>query len=196
MRMKLSKLARPVTLPLLVMAAGCASPYYTDRGALLGGAGGAGVGALVGSASGHAGTGALIGAGVGALSGGLVGNGLDQIEARNRAQIAAQMGRQLPPGGVQVNDVIAMSQSRVDEELIVNHVRSNGMAHPLQAGELIALEQQGVSKNVILAMQSAPPRVAAPPAAVVAPGPVYYYPPPPPMPYYPAPSVGFAVGGR
>ncbi|MBS0210746.1 MAG: hypothetical protein JSS27_17530 [Planctomycetes bacterium] len=173
------------TLLLLALAAGgCVSPYYQDKGALYGGLGGAGVGALVGGATRHPLAGALIGAGVGAAGGSLVGNGLDQIEAKNRAQIAAQMGRQIQPGGVQVNDVVAMTRSGVDEELIVNHVRANGMIQPLQAGELIALQQQGVSKNVIATMQSSPPRGVQPVATGAAPlmmaqPPMYYYPPPP-----------------
>ncbi|HEX4128710.1 MAG TPA: hypothetical protein VHZ24_01620 [Pirellulales bacterium] len=172
--------------------AGCQSPYYADKGAAVGGLGGAGVGALAGAASGHPVAGALIGAGAGAVGGGLVGAGMDQIEARNRAQIAAQMGRQLSPGGVQVNDVLAMSRSGVDEELIVNHVRANGMAQPLQAGDIIVLQQNCVSKNVITAMQSSPPHMTAAPALVA---PAYYYPPPPAY-YYPppVPAVGFAVG--
>jgi hypothetical protein len=167
-----------------LFAAGCASPYYTDRGAALGGVGGAGVGALIGSASGHPGAGALIGAATGALGGAAVGAGLDGIEARNRAQIAAQMGQQLPPGGVNVPDVVAMSRSGVNEELIVNHIRANGMAHPVQAGELIQLQQEGVSPRVIATMQATPPQVAAVPGPAPIPAPVPYYYPPPPPPYW------------
>ncbi|HEX3870052.1 MAG TPA: glycine zipper domain-containing protein [Pirellulales bacterium] len=171
---------------LLLVVTGCQSPYYTDRGAAIGGLGGAGVGALVGSASGHPLTGALIGAGTGAVGGALVGNGLDQIEARNRAQIASQMGRQLPPGGTQINDVLAMTRSGVQEELVINHIRANGMARPLQAGDLIVLQQQGVSTNIISTMQTSPPRVSAGPPPMAAPPPGYYYGPPPPAYYYPA----------
>lgn len=175
----------------ICLAVGCQSPYYTDQGAAIGGVGGAGVGALVGSASGHPVAGALIGAGAGALGGAAIGNGMDQIEARNRAQIAAQLGRPLPPGGVSVNDVVAMSQSGVNEELIVNQIRTGGVSHPLQPAEIIALQQQGVSNRVIATMQTTPPPMPRP-VAVPAP-PVYYYPPPPPYwGYYPGPSVGVA----
>jgi hypothetical protein len=194
---RLGRLACWLGVCAVIVTAGCQSPYYADRGALAGGLGGAGAGALIGSASGHAGAGALIGAGVGAVSGALVGGGLDEIEAKNRAQIAAQMGRQLPPGGVQINDVLAMSNAGVQEELIVNHIRANGMMQPLQAGDLIALQQQSVSPAIVTAMQTSPPRMAAaPPMAVpVAPPPVYYYPPPPPV-YYRPPSVGFSYYSR
>ena len=173
---------------LLLAAAGCQSPFYADQGALAGGLTGAGVGALVGNASGNTLAGAAIGTGVGAVAGGLIGGGLDQVEAKNRAMIASQMGRQIPPGGVTVNDVVAMTRSGVDEELIVNHIRANGVGQPIQANELIALQQQGISKNVIGAMQASPPQgmmaQQGPPMGVPVgyPGP-YYYPPPPP-PYW------------
>src|SRR5690606_32666589 len=107
----------------------------------------------VGNAVGDTAAGALVGAGVGAVSGAAVGSSLDEIEARNRAQIAAQMGRQISPGAVTINDVIAMSQAGVQEDLIINHIRPNGVAHVLQTGDLIALQQQGVSPRVIQAMQ-------------------------------------------
>lgn len=168
-------------------APGCASPYYQDQGALFGGLTGAGLGALVGEATHHPLAGAAIGAGVGAVSGAVVGNGLDQIEARNRAQIAARLGRPVNPGAVQRDDVIAMTRAGVPEDVIINHIRYNGMAAPLQAGDLIVLQQQGISPRVVQVMQ-APPAPAAQPV-VVQPAPVVYgaYPPPyygPPYPYY------------
>lgn len=171
-------------LLLLLFAAGCRSPYYADQGALLGGLAGAGVGWAVGDAVGNEAAGALIGAGVGAVSGAAVGTGLDDIEARNRAQIAAQMGRQIPSGAVTMNDVIAMSQAGVNDDLIINHIRANGLAQPLQTGDLISLQQQAVSPRVIQAMQAPPSLPAGPPVVIheAAPPPViieeYYYPPP------------------
>jgi hypothetical protein len=191
----------------VIMAMGCASPYHADRGALFGGAAGAGVGALVGEAVGHPGVGALVGAGVGTLSGAAVGSSLDEMEAKNRAMIAAQMGRQIPRGAVTVNDTIEMTRQGLDEDLIVNHIRYNGVAQRPQSRDLIALQQSGVSKRVIEALQTAgpPPQpeggvpvAAAPPPMVVAPPPVwgpypyYYYPPPPPPP----PAWGFGVSFR
>jgi hypothetical protein len=184
--------ARPLFYPLaslsILLATGCASPYYADRGAGLGALGGAGVGAIAGAQSGHPLAGAAIGAGVGAITGGVIGSGMDEIEAKNRAAISAQMGRQIQPGGVGINDVLAMTKSGVDEELIVNHVRANGVAHPLQSGELIALQQEGVSKRVIATMQSAPMPGAVPVGAVqpvpVAPVPMVAYPYPPPPVYW------------
>jgi len=193
----------------LTAAGGCNSPFYADRGALVGGLTGTGVGAAVGAATGHPAAGALLGAGVGTLTGAAVGSGLDGIEARNRAQIAAQLGRQVPPGNVTLPDVIAMTKAGVNEELIVNHIRSNGLAHPLQSGDLITLQNSGVSTRVIGALQAAPqpgaPAIGGAGPAMAVPGYYPYYPPyPPPYwgppgPYYygygwrPRPAVGWGV---
>ena len=166
---------------------GCQSPYYADRGALAGGLTGAGVGALIGDAVGETAGGAAIGAGIGALTGGAIGGALDDIEARNRAEIASQLGRPVAQGQATVGEVVAMSRAGVDPRLIVNYVNNSGMAQVVTAQDVIYLTQQGVSPDVIQSMQT--PRVAHAPPAVIAPppGPViieeYHY----GRPYYPPP---------
>jgi hypothetical protein len=158
-----SQLILSLGLSILVLAlSGCMSPYHSDRGAVTGGLLGAGTGAIIGSATGHPGAGAAIGAGVGALTGAAIGNAQDEMEAKNRAMIAQQFGRQVAAGAVTVNDVIAMSKSGVNEELIANHVRANCMAAPLQSADLIRLQQEGVSPRVIAQMQASPPRPVQP----------------------------------
>jgi hypothetical protein len=149
-------------LAALSLASGCASPTHTDQGALFGGLLGAGTGAVIGHAAGNTAAGAAIGAGVGALSGAAIGAGQDQIEAKNRAAIEQQVGRQMA-GAVHIDDVIAMTRAGVQPELIMNHVRAHGMAAPLQASDLIMLQQQGVDGRVIATMQATPvPCVAQP----------------------------------
>ncbi len=178
-----------VGLTLAVVAlAGCASDTHTGEGAVLGGLLGGGAGALIGSATGHAGAGAAIGAGVGALTGAAIGHSQDETEARNRALIAQQLGRQVSAGAVTPNDVIAMTRAGVNEELILNHIRAHGMAAPLQPQDLIALQQQGITPRVIATMQACPPQAPqpvvveqpAPPPVVVGVdpywGPRYYHP--------------------
>jgi hypothetical protein len=163
---------------LALTAAGCRSPYHADRGALFGGLTGAGVGALVGNATGHTGAGAAIGAGVGALTGSAVGGALDDIEARNRAEIEARLGRPPAPGAVSMEDVIAMTQAGVSEEVIATHVRNHGITRPLQTSDLITLQNHHVSARVIRAMQEPPAQPvvvqSAPPPVVVH---EYYGPP-------------------
>jgi len=189
---------------VLVAQAGCRSPYYADRGAVAGGLTGAGVGALVGHAVGDTGAGAAIGAGVGALTGGAIGGALDDIEARNRAEIAAQMGRPVAQGAATIGEVVAMSQAGVDPRLIVNYVNNSGMAQPVNAQDVIYLHQQGVATDVIQTMQT--PRVAQAPVRVVSqPGPViieehhygqpYYFGPPRRFYYHhqSGPRVGWGV---
>jgi hypothetical protein len=156
---------------LCAAQAGCRSPYHADRGAVAGGLAGAGVGALVGNAVGNTGAGAAIGAGVGALTGGAIGGALDDIEARNRAEIAAHLGRPVAQGAATIGEVVAMSQAGVDSRLIENYVTNSGMAQPVNAQDVIYLHQQGVATSVIQAMQT--PRVAERPVQVVsAPAPV------------------------
>jgi hypothetical protein len=152
------------------LSTGCRSPYHSDQGALTGGLLGAGTGAIVGHALGNTGAGAAIGAGVGALSGAAIGNGMDEIEAKNRMMIAQQLGRQVAPGAVTSDDVVAMTKAGVNEQLIVTHVRTHGMAAPLQTGDLIRLQQEGVSAGVIAQMQASPPRPVQP-VVIQEPGP-------------------------
>ena len=151
-------------LAAVLTASGCQSDAsHTEKGALFGGLLGAGTGAAIGSATGHAGTGAAIGAGVGALSGAAIGSGQDEIEARNRAQIEAQLGRRVATGSVTIGEVVAMTQAHVNDDLIINHIHAHGMVAPPGSNDLIALQQNGVSPRVVQAMQESPP----PPQTVV-----------------------------
>jgi outer membrane lipoprotein SlyB len=188
---------RSLALALLVAAAGCRSPYYADRGALFGGLTGAGVGALVGDAAGNTGAGALIGTAVGALAGTAIGENIDADVARSKAEIEARLGRQMQ-GAVTPQDVVAMTQAGLSDDVIATHIRANGMAQPLAVNDLINLRNMGVRDGVINAMQQTPPRLAqaAQPVAVYP-----AYPPPPVVmaPYYPVwgpppPAAGFFYG--
>lgn len=200
-----------LALGLLVglVAAGCQSPRHSDRGALFGGLLGAGTGAVVGDALGNAGAGAAIGAGVGALTGAAIGQSMDEVEANNRAMIAAQLGREVRAGAVTFDDVMMMTQAGVDEELIVTHIRTNGVARVPGAQDLIHLQQQGVSTRVVRTMQEPPQprqtntvvvREPSPPPVIVeehyydSP---YRYPPHYRRPRYyhprPAPQVGWGI---
>ena len=192
-------------LVIVILVGGCASPYYADRGAGLGALAGAGAGAIIGDATGgNAASGALIGAGLGAVTGGVVGSGMDEMQARNRAEIAASMGRQVQAGAATIDEVVAMSRSGVDPMLIQNYVRSSGMSRPLAASDVIYLHNQGVSKDVIQIMQSPP----MPPPTFIAQGPPpviveeHYYGPPVCHPHFgyhrgyrhgPRTSFGFSV---
>jgi len=149
--------------------AGCQSPYRSDQGALLGGLTGAGVGAIIGDAVDEPLAGTAIGAGIGALTGSVIGQNLDDIEARNRAQIEARLGRAAPAGAVRVEDVVAMTQSGVDPDVIATHVRIHGPARQLQPADLIFLQNNGVDKVVVQMMQNPPAPPGVVPASAVQP---------------------------
>ncbi len=185
----------------LVALVGCRSPYYADKGAVFGGGAGALTGAIIGNQLGSTAGGAIIGAGVGALTGAAVGNAIDEVDARNQARIQQTIGRPLPPGGVSVDDLIMMTQAGVTEDVIATHIQYHGMARPLAAGDLIRLQQSGVSSRVIQAAQQ-PPMVAAPVAYAPPPPPPgiiveeIYYAPPPPCYYRPRPRSHVHIHGR
>ena len=64
-----------------------------SKGALAGGALGAGTGAIIGNQTGHPGAGVAIGAGIGAVTGGLIGNSMDSQDVE-RERIEEQQRRQ------------------------------------------------------------------------------------------------------
>ncbi len=168
-----------------VVAAGCRSPYYADRGALVGGLTGAGVGALIGEHNGNAGAGALIGTAVGTLAGAAIGDTIDAEVARNQALVEQRMGRRMA-AAVSLNDVVAMSQAGLSDDVISTHIRAYGVAQPPQSQDLIWLKNQGVSDAVIKTLQQTPP-----PQVITGPPPgrpviieEHYYGPPYPPPYY------------
>ena len=142
------------------IAGGCRSPYYGDRGALLGGLTGAAIGGAIGEDSGNALPGAIIGSAVGAVTGGAIGDGIDADMARSRAEVEARMGRQMS-GAVTADDVVAMTRAGLSEDVISTHIRANGVAHVPQVNDLIYLRNQGVGDYVIKTMQQAPPPGAA-----------------------------------
>lgn len=75
---------------------GCQTTAAQD-GAVLGGALGAGLGAIVGNQSGHAGEGALIGAAAGALSGAVIGDAVGKPAPRQEVVYRQVETRPLPP---------------------------------------------------------------------------------------------------
>jgi len=52
-----------------------------------------------------------------------------------------------------VADIVALTRADVDEELVIHHIRTHGLATSLQASDATYLQQQGVSRNVIEAMR-------------------------------------------
>jgi hypothetical protein len=193
---------RFLTIALILSAApfvtGCASTSKTAQGAGIGGAIGAGTGALIGKATnGKAGQGALVGGLIGAGVGGLIGNEKDMQEKREmedrvrHAEAQTAANTQLP-----IESVIQLAREGRSDDVIINQMRTTGATYQLTTEDVRMLSSNGVSDRVIMEMQNRRPDmyprrrlVAVPPpgAVYVAPAPVYVLPPPPP-------PVGFGVG--
>ena len=187
-----------VAAVLTCLSTGCRSASYGDKGAALGGLFGAGTGAAIGSNSGHPVEGALIGTAIGAITGGAIGDSVQADVDRNRAEVEARMGRQMA-AAVTPQDVVAMTQAGLSDDVIDTHIRDHGVAQPPQVNDLITLRNQGVSDNVLKALQTS----TGPQSMINAPGPSpvivqerVYAPPPYYGPYWgpPAPWFGYRYG--
>lgn len=147
-----SKLLTCVVLAL----SGCAQMNNTEKGAVIGGASGAGIGAIVGHQFGkQSGAGALIGGLVGTAGGALAGNAKDQRERADKyaAQAAYERGaRYAEQRAITNRDVIDMTQKGVNEQHILTMMRTRGSRFDTSPQAIIALQQQGVSDAVLQAM--------------------------------------------
>ena len=156
----------------------------TRNGAVLGGVGGAVIGGIIGHQNDETPEGALIGGAVGAVAGGLLGNAREKQLERDRYYQQQRWNQQQQwnhqqqcnnystyrnvPGrtagtrapGVTTGDVLTMTRSGVGESVIINHIYSTGIQRRIDTNEIIMLHQQGVTENVINAMQQAPIRSA------------------------------------
>lgn len=151
-----------------------------QKGAVLGGVGGAVLGGIIGHQNNETPEGALIGGAVGAVAGGLLGNARDkqleresyyqqqqwnqyhahQNQYRNYNSYRTIPGRTtvVPAQGVNIADILSMTRNGVGESVIVNHIYTTGVQRRIDTNEIIMLHQQGVTENIINAMQQAPLR--------------------------------------
>jgi hypothetical protein len=139
------------------------------------------IGGIVGHQNDETPEGIVIGGLVGAVAGGLMGKARDQQVNRERYyqnQIYQQQTQinQMSRPCVTVNDVITMSRNGLGEQVIINYLNANGVDRQLTVSEIISLHQQGVSENVIAAMQRAP--VGGPVARTAVASPTYVTPAP------------------
>jgi hypothetical protein len=180
--------ARISLVLLLIAGLGPAKAFCqgnTERGAVIGGLGGALAGAAIGKHNGETATGALIGGAVGLITGSAIGKAQDDAQARQQAYYQMQMQQQASRA-VSTQDVVLMTRNGVDPQIIITQIHRNGVTRRIEVSDVISLHQQGVSEAVITAMQNAPLATAAvpPPAYTrpvvvqehyyVSPAPVYY----------------------
>jgi uncharacterized protein YcfJ len=176
---------------------GCQHASNTAKGAGVGGALGAGTGALIGSASGNAGKGAVIGGLIGAVTGGAIGNEHDQREKAEMESRVRQAEERAEAAATQLGiaDVIQLAKEGRSDDVIINQMRTTGSTYQLSTEDIRMLSSNGVSDTVIKEMQCRRPGVYPRRRFVPVHGPVLVAPPPPVylMPVCPPPPA-FGVG--
>lgn len=138
----MKKLLWLLTLISLVTV-GCSSKKGT--GALIGGAVGAGTGALI-----HKGPGAIVGGAIGIVGGALIGASLDdqdrKVMERTSPRTVERMDRAEP---LTISDVIRLSQGGVTDETIVRYIQGTRTSYNLSQAQVQRLQNAGVSQRVI-----------------------------------------------
>ena len=173
---------------LAVTLTGCAhsGPMQT-AGTVIGTGVGAVAGGIIGANNGDPNTGLLVGAATGALAGGLIGNSKD---ARNERDLAVAHASYVQ-NALTNNDLVQLTANGVSPDVIVGMVRDRGGRFDLSPSGVIALKQQGVSDQVILACQYANSGNVASVSEVYPrkSSTVYVSPPPPAVIVEPAPII-------
>lgn len=160
----------------------------SQRDAVIGGVAGAIIGGIAGNQNDETPEGIAIGGVAGAIAGHVIGKNKDrnleeQYYYQQQAVQAAQQQQyqqavQLQKA-ISIQDAIALSNSGVSQQLIINQIHNNGVQQEIGVSEILTLHQNGVSELVINEMQRAsvgapvigaavsPTVVARQPAAVV-----------------------------
>lgn len=138
--------------------AGCETKAGT--GALVGGAAGAGLGAIVGHNShGRTASGAAIGGAVGAIGGALIGNEMDKKdreEARRREyddRAYRDSTRYQTRAAVTRDDVVEWARRGDSDDAIIDRIERSGTVFRLSSRDENYLRDHGVSEEVIRAMR-------------------------------------------
>ncbi len=138
-------------------ALGCETKAGT--GALIGGAGGAAIGSIIGNQShGRGGEGALIGAGVGAIGGALVGNAMDEQDRKKEHEreyadydTSHADGNS---GAVDTTPDVNKCTSRgTRDDVIIDRIERSGTVYHLTRSDEQDLRDAGVSEMVIQEMR-------------------------------------------
>jgi uncharacterized protein YcfJ len=138
----------------LLPCSGCQN--NTQTGAALGTGAGALAGTIIGHQVGNKGAGALIGAVAGGLTGAAVGNAKDVRDERDAAKARAdrlQASQYAAQRALTNSDVVTMSQNGLDDEIIINAIRTRGGQFRTNSEALIAMQSQGVSNRVMMEVQ-------------------------------------------
>ena len=159
----LTKSIASLVLSALLLGTLTGCDTKAGSGALIGGAAGAGLGAIIGHNShGHTAGGAVIGGAIGAIGGAIVGNEMDksdQREAQRDRMARDAYARSGPPAPVYYSDRVTKedvmswtSHGMRAGEIIDRIDRSNTVYH-LSAADESDLRESRVSEDVIIAMK-------------------------------------------
>lgn len=131
---------------------GCQSAgTKAGQGAVIGGLLGATAGGVIGHQDDrHGAEGAAIGAAVGAVTGALIGN-----QMRNTANKPSSSSAVLPnnPRQIPSQQIIDYTRQGINEYVIIDKIRLSGSRYVLTDDDVADLKMNGVSQNVINAMQ-------------------------------------------
>jgi outer membrane protein OmpA-like peptidoglycan-associated protein len=110
---KIANIVAP--LLMLIFMISCSNLNKTQKGVIIGTAGGAAVGGAVGSIGGKAGLGAIIGATVGGVAGGVIGNKMDKQAADIQKDVPTASVERVGEGiVVEFSDQILFAVNRAD----------------------------------------------------------------------------------
>ena len=130
-----------------VALAGCQSNQTRiGEGAVIGGLLGATAGGIIGHQGGHGAEGAGIGAAAGVLGGAIVGSQINK-------QPAQQNAGSVNSTQLSVTQIVDMSKQGINEAVIIDKIHLTNSRFNLTPVDIDYLKQQGVSQNVINAMQ-------------------------------------------
>lgn len=134
------------TLLLASLLLFCSCQSKAGTGALVG----AGVGVTAGALISHSAGGALIGGAIGAAAGGLVGYALDEQDRKTLQENSPHTLNRIDKGEqLSVRDVKEMSKNGLNDNVIINQIKSTRSVFHLTSREIIDLKNSGVSQRVI-----------------------------------------------
>jgi hypothetical protein len=139
----------PMVMVVAMVAACCGCQSTKTKvveGSVIGGLLGAAAGGIIGHQSGHGAEGALIGVATGAVAGGVVGSQMEKpVEPRGATP-------QTPAATMSVAEVLDLTRQGINEDIIIDRIRTSGTVLTLSQSDTSYLRQQGVSEKVIAAL--------------------------------------------
>ena len=135
----------------MMIGLGCQS---TNQGAVQGGVIGGLIGAvgggIIGHQNGHDAEGVAIGAAAGAVTGAIIGN---QAGTSGQAAAPAQATPTMSANQMPMQQIVDLTKQGVNSAVIIDRIRMSNSRFNLTADDISYLRGQGVSQQVIDAMQ-------------------------------------------